>query len=452
MATLHSLGIDRDLWVHFASELESRPGYSRLESPWREYTAVELSKWVLSRIRVDELWQSSMTPQPRIRSLGSEFELKITQKKLLPGGRWLLGVHPFEAQMYSVDLESPDPSPQLFINVECAEIEPRFLWKYWVDKSQPRLTLRVAFFQLPHADWSQTQIPIDIFDVELEGHGADAKLRSRLISTFRHSITGRHMVCCLDGEYYVEVRRDIVSTLTVVKYCDGGQPINPDLIIPRTIVIGPPRFSSVHILWGTHIVILTRDRIHVYSMDQFSSGSPPTNLDDTPPVHSIVTWTALGAGLRMLPNPLSKAPSIHHDNSSEPLILDDAARFTFASGDYIWGIHIPRDLKITPQLLKVTNLPVSSYSRFGMGHRHSIFVNLDSIVAIRHEKWNDPGAGSCAEIEIESLLSDDWVSVGRDSIGYCEELGRIVLIASRKPFREPIPSNLVTELLVIDLV
>lgn len=105
------MSFDKNLWHGFVQEFESRPGYSRLEAPWTDYTTKELTHWVLSRFRVEEFWRKPLVanaaPLPRARS-SPYMDGELVSPILLPGGRWMLMLERFQGDIYVFDLEAPE--------------------------------------------------------------------------------------------------------------------------------------------------------------------------------------------------------------------------------------------------------------------------------------------------------------------------------------------------------
>jgi hypothetical protein len=256
------LGENRSLLRHFAEELGSRPGHTHLETPWTEYTNEQLNQWITARARVDDFWCSANAFQPRLRTLG---RLSFNDEILLPGGRWMLGKQESESkfQIYSFDLESPVPKLELVISVD-KEAAPTYrFWPHWVDPSQPRLTLRVAIVTTLNrtlvvsrpSSVSQhssdkclgSALPVHVYNVEIEGHGRDAKLVSQHLITFRRVCPSFSMQAGLDGEHYIDIAKNwrSPSPMIVTKYCKNGQPISNDLLRSRQILTSPGEVVSL---------------------------------------------------------------------------------------------------------------------------------------------------------------------------------------------------------------
>jgi hypothetical protein len=92
----------------FIVELESRPGTSRLDAPWTEYSVEELLQWTMTRFCVDEFWHTPPETVSRIRkrsfqSSGGNANI------LLPDGRWFLDVDAFTGRVVTFDLDSAQP-------------------------------------------------------------------------------------------------------------------------------------------------------------------------------------------------------------------------------------------------------------------------------------------------------------------------------------------------------
>jgi hypothetical protein len=55
------------------------------------------------------------------------------------------------------------------------------------------------------------------------------------------------MNACLDGEYFVEMHPEVLTIMTVGKYCNDelGQPIDSHSLEPRSIIVRTFKFVSL---------------------------------------------------------------------------------------------------------------------------------------------------------------------------------------------------------------
>lgn len=138
----------REIWYNHVREIESQPGYSKLEEAFTDYTVIELENWVLRRLRVRELWLSPDPPQFTTRSV----KIPVTDVQVIPGGRWLI-VLDDTGKVHFIDLEASVLEPQLL-----CEPNPHFIWDdelardvpnrlvVWVDSSSARLAFRLGLY------------------------------------------------------------------------------------------------------------------------------------------------------------------------------------------------------------------------------------------------------------------------------------------------------------------
>lgn len=114
---------------------------------------------------------------------------------------------------------------------------------------------------------------------------------------------------------------------------------------------------------------------------------------------------------------------------SAPIFLPEAVRFTFAAKDSIWGINVPRDITVAPELKWVADAPFRANALPGIGHQRSLFLDVKKgTIDMVHHVWDDSEAeprnsrrtivGTFLELKVDDLLF---------KAGYSEELGRIVI-------------------------
>jgi hypothetical protein len=463
------LGEDRSILRHFVEDFGSRPGNARLEAPWTEHTGEELTQWITSRARVDEFWRSSNTLQPHVRLLGPISFDDSPPPILLPGGRWLIGTQDSqeEVNIYALDLDSPLAEPDLELVISAKmDVEANHCVVHWIDYSQPRLTFRIAIVstigtfavsalslvsQWPLDRGLEPTMPVHIYHVEVEGHGQEAKLVSRHLTTLYRACPGRFLDAGLDGENFIEIRRLPGSIMTVIKYWNDRQPIPQCSFRPLSVEIFPAKTVSlpsvpqmsvcmtchkagVQILWGTHIIVFTEDAALIWSIDQIKRSDPESESvrgEWIQPLHSLHTpWARTGSGWDGCPFNVTISAFLH--SLSHPARLDDAVQYTFAVHNKIFGLHIPRNLGIAPQLLHLLDEPNTLRAPVGTGYLRSILVHEESIVAISHmpDVWdNSPQSRTPL---IRKVYNGSWKPVDNflqsACVGYSEELGRIIVM------------------------
>lgn len=135
----------RQLWYKLMIELQAQH-VQQPEEPLEEYSATELEKWVLHRLRARALRNSLMPPithQRLLRDFGSGI---FTYSCILPGGRWLLAL--MSGEVYAVDLDSSRLEACHLFHPGTYTKEGRLDRPsgccYWIDNTKSRLSLRVG--------------------------------------------------------------------------------------------------------------------------------------------------------------------------------------------------------------------------------------------------------------------------------------------------------------------
>jgi hypothetical protein len=173
-------------------------------------------------------------------------------------------------QIYSFDLESPEPKLELVISVDKDAVPIYKFWLHWVDPSQPRLSLRVAIVTTANstlvvpgpspvshhssARCLESAIPVYVYNVEVEGHGRDAKLVSQHLITFRRVCPSDSIQAGLDGEHFIDIVKygRSPSPMVVTKYRKNGQPISEGLLRARPIIKRSGKALAVSLSYTSH--------------------------------------------------------------------------------------------------------------------------------------------------------------------------------------------------------
>lgn len=69
------------------------------------------------------------------------------------------------------------------------------------------------------------EVPVEIYKIELVGHGSNAKLHAEHLTSIRKPSSGFHVCGALDGEFFLDIRRDaaVVLSMSVTRYFKDGQ-------------------------------------------------------------------------------------------------------------------------------------------------------------------------------------------------------------------------------------
>lgn len=123
---------------------------------------------------------------------------------------------------------------------------------------------------------------------------------------------------------------------------------------------------------------------------------------------------------------------IWKDKLSAPTISPEAARFTFAAKNRVWGFNVLRDTTVSPVLKRIADAPFPRQVNAAMGDRHWLFLDMRKrSIDMISCTWGDPGAeprswrrtiiGANGFPGLERRYWDLLPA------GYSEELGRVVV-------------------------
>jgi hypothetical protein len=120
-----------------------------MELPPSAYSTEDLEKWVLRRLRADAFWDGVGQAKFSNWTVQSQHALPYFCPRLLPGGRWMIGMR--EGKLFALDLDSGEsPRERLLIDPGYEEeyfgerTEQFLQWAYWLDRDHPHFSARIT--------------------------------------------------------------------------------------------------------------------------------------------------------------------------------------------------------------------------------------------------------------------------------------------------------------------
>ena len=190
-----------NLIVGYLSPTTNAPSRLILEKPVDHYDSQELEKLVLQfhRAQVCLDWrQAKVTPMVHDKTLAPPDRHNFGSVRLLPGGRWLLGMMPSDRLCY-YDLDAAEVKPVTLtppvyrVSQDRRYIARTVSWDIDRDKSFDLLTYNVSvvfgFSNEDDSDWRQEESRVDIWRIQLslvdQDHGGSSVIwRSEKLATF----------------------------------------------------------------------------------------------------------------------------------------------------------------------------------------------------------------------------------------------------------------------------
>jgi hypothetical protein len=184
---------------------------------------------------------------------------------------------------------------------------------------------------------------------------------------------------------------------------------------------------AMQILWGTRI-IFAKQEILIYPIDwQINQlGMGHQELDNRSVTSLYIRYERAGGRSERI-----ELYSVLF-TVSQPILLDDAVRYTFLTESHLFGLHIPRDLDLGVGYFVFRDAPSAISSPVGLGHLRCVTLRHESVVVVSclPELWE--GYLSRRPLPTQIRTQKEWnvswqPAEGRNgvyrSIGFCEELG-----------------------------
>ncbi|KXN83797.1 hypothetical protein AN958_01074 [Leucoagaricus sp. SymC.cos] len=379
----------REVWANLITRFTSFQNRNPApEEPVESYSPEELERWLLSRLSVELGWRNEKSEPTRYRPIKCSTPAVF---HLIEGGRWLL-VPDVEGigRVSVIDLDKRNPSMAHLIEpMHKLDASRTLLMAVDIDRSVRTLTFNLVLTTNVMREPTSPPAHVRIYKVQLKGHGKEAYLEAKHLTTFTMLGHGKFTSVDISGELLARSRRTKEgSFIEVLKWQQSTSITHTRVRIPVDQGI-----EQLRIVETNRIVAFSKTVMFIYPIPPFQTIQ--ANILD---VFDVV------APLWKLPCPGSRL----YRGGLSPIYFDLSTlmtRFVLCSQDGIYGISIPQDKKAKPRLSKLVEYETTTESGYSLGVSKAFFRHRDSSSTTVSYMWIEDEVNRNREFRLRASVA-----------------------------------------------
>ncbi|KAF5352543.1 hypothetical protein D9756_006232 [Leucocoprinus leucothites] len=271
--TFHGVTSSPYFWTTLCTMLESRPGFQQsLFEPDPKKSIDGLERYTRNLLRIHDGWLASSSPQFRTRQVNSKFSWYSYE--VLPGGRWLFGVHT-DGRACILDLNAERATHHILLKTSHPQDSILPVIKFFI-KEDSRSSFRVALYK--KECWDDESTRICIYQIEQQ-IGPKIRFRATTLAVIWDCPRGHIRSCVELSERYIvqccsllNTGRDRKPVMLQLRRYSKDSTVSERYIEKQLVDIG---WAKAFFLPNDRIGVVTRASVEIYSIHETSSSRMP---------------------------------------------------------------------------------------------------------------------------------------------------------------------------------